>query len=114
MGNPTFIDRVRGVIGALAWRVFLWSIRMTDEQYDHLVHAGCNPANGSPACEHGYNGICPDCDAIQTPPMKYWQHDETGRICATVLQPGERWYEMPKIIYDEMIKAGSKSDHTPD
>jgi hypothetical protein len=71
MGNPTFTDKVRGFIGAVAWRAFLWSLRMTDEQYDYLVHAGCNPANGSPACEHGYNGICVECDAMDTPPAGY-------------------------------------------
>jgi hypothetical protein len=70
MGNPTFADRVRGFIGSVAWRVFLWSLRMTDEQYNYLIHVGCNPANGSPACEHGYNGICPDCDAYMTVPAK--------------------------------------------
>lgn len=59
---------LRVFIGRIAWRVFLWSNGMTDEQYDSLVHAGCNPANGSPACEHGYNGICIECDAIMTPP----------------------------------------------
>lgn len=63
MGQPTLLDNMRGFIGGIAWRVFLWSIRMNDAQYDYLVHAGCNPANGSPACEHGYNGICVDCDA---------------------------------------------------
>jgi hypothetical protein len=24
----------------------------------------------TPFCEHGYNGLCPVCDALQTPPRK--------------------------------------------
>ncbi len=45
MGEPSIADKVREFIGDIAWRVFLWSIRMTDEEYDHAVHAGCSPAN---------------------------------------------------------------------
>jgi len=59
----SFWDWVRGVINTVAWRAFLWSAQMTEEQYDKVVHYGCNPANGSPACEHGYNGVCPFCGA---------------------------------------------------
>jgi hypothetical protein len=33
MGQPSFSDNVREWIGHIAWRVFLWSIRMTEEQY---------------------------------------------------------------------------------
>jgi hypothetical protein len=40
---PTIIDKIRGAIGSVAWRVFLWSISMTDEQYDYYVHIGCEP-----------------------------------------------------------------------
>lgn len=49
-----------------------------------------------------------------TPPMKYWQHDETGRVCKTVLQPSERWYEITEGHYDVTVKymenAEVKSD----
>lgn len=68
MGESTFLDKVRDFIGGVAWRVYLWSIRMNDEQYDKSVHDGCMPYNGTLHCEHGYNGICKICDAIKTPP----------------------------------------------
>ena len=35
----------------------------------------------------------------KAPPLRYWQHDETGRVCAKVLQPGERWYEITQELY---------------
>src|SRR5258706_16091621 len=35
-----------------------------------------------------------------TPPMKYWQHGETGRLCAMPIQPSERWDEVTKDFYD--------------
>jgi hypothetical protein len=33
MNQPTFWDNVRYFIGAIAWKVFLWSIRMSEDQY---------------------------------------------------------------------------------
>jgi hypothetical protein len=33
------------------------------------------------------------------PPMMYWQHDETGRVCRSVLQPSERWFEITEEQY---------------
>jgi len=33
MGEPTFWEQVRGWIGGVAWQVFLWCNRMTDEEY---------------------------------------------------------------------------------
>lgn len=66
--EPTLLDNVRGLIGHIAWFVFLWSIKMTDEQYNYAVHISCIPENGAAYCEHGYNGICKVCDAIMTPP----------------------------------------------
>ena len=43
MGNETTLDKIRGYIGHIAWSIFLWSLRMTDEQYDKAVHIGCKP-----------------------------------------------------------------------
>jgi hypothetical protein len=43
MGNQSFLDRVRGWIGGIAFNVFLWANRMTAEQYDYHVHIGCKP-----------------------------------------------------------------------
>lgn len=36
-----------------------------------------------------------------TPPMRYWQHDETGRLCAIKIRPGDRWYEITKEQYEQ-------------
>ena len=33
MGKQSLLDRVREWIGGVAFRVFLWSIRMTQDQY---------------------------------------------------------------------------------
>jgi len=33
MGEPTFLEKLRGFIGGCAWRVFLWANRMIDNQY---------------------------------------------------------------------------------
>jgi len=43
MGNPTIFDQIREWVAGIAWRVFLWAIRMTAEQYDQAVHEGCKP-----------------------------------------------------------------------
>ncbi len=51
MGNQTFMDRIRGIIGHVAWLVFLWSIRMTAEEFDSYVHIGCEPMKGVPPRE---------------------------------------------------------------
>lgn len=39
MGKQSFRDRVREFIGGIAWDVFLWSIRMTTEQYLDVIYA---------------------------------------------------------------------------
>ncbi len=37
--------------------------------------------------------------AKETPPIHYWQHGETGRVCVTALQPSEEWYEITRAQY---------------
>lgn len=34
--------------------------------------------------------------------MNLWQHEDTGRICATKLRPSERWFEIPTIHEDDL------------
>jgi hypothetical protein len=63
MGKLSFLDNVREWIGGKAWDVFLWAVRMTEEEYFDAIMASY-PKH----CEHGYNGLCPTCDAMQTPP----------------------------------------------
>lgn len=33
MGKMTLIDRIKDMLGRYGWRIFLWSIEMTQEQY---------------------------------------------------------------------------------
>lgn len=37
MAQPTFLDKVRDWIGGIAWDVFLWSIRMTEDEYHAAI-----------------------------------------------------------------------------
>ena len=76
--KPNFFVKVRGFIGHIAWRVFLWSIKMTEEQYNDTVHIGCEPVA----------------------PMKYWQHEDTGRLCASQSPLSDRWYEITEEQYN--------------
>ena len=38
MGEETLLDKVRSIIGAFAWKIFLWSIEMTAEEYGRRVY----------------------------------------------------------------------------
>jgi hypothetical protein len=69
MGEPSFADKVMSFIGSVAWRVFLWSNRMTSEEY-HTLYKLSVIRELPQTCAHGYNGICPKCDAYMTPPRK--------------------------------------------
>jgi len=33
MGEETFFDKIRSIISGVAWMVFLWSLRMTPDEY---------------------------------------------------------------------------------
>jgi hypothetical protein len=37
---------------------------------------------------------------VNPPPPRYWQHGETGRTQATVLQPSKSWDEITKEQYE--------------
>jgi hypothetical protein len=41
MGEETILDCIRDWIGSVAFRVFLWSVRMTQEQYFKAVEYEC-------------------------------------------------------------------------
>jgi hypothetical protein len=38
MGNPTIWDKLREWIGGIAWDVFIWSLRMTEDQYLDAIY----------------------------------------------------------------------------
>ena len=40
------------------------------------VHAEQKWATHIKPCKHGYNGLCPECDAMQTPPIS--NHTASG------------------------------------
>lgn len=67
MGKQSFTSKVREFISGLAWDVFLWANRMTDDQY-HTLYKLDVLSELPQVCEHGYNGNCKTCDAIMTPP----------------------------------------------
>lgn len=44
---------------------------------------------------------------------RYWQHDETGRVCANDSRPSERWYEITEGQYDSVRDALKNVDARP-
>jgi hypothetical protein len=65
MGKLSLLDNIRAWIGGKAWEVFLWSARMKEDEYFDAIMASY-PKH----CKHGYNGLCPTCDAYNTPPER--------------------------------------------
>ena len=45
-------------------------------------------------------------DGAKAGNLKYWQHDETGRLCVKETRPSPRWYEITQGQYD-----GSDDDY---
>lgn len=60
MGKQTFLEWLREWIGGIGFDVFLWSVRMTPDEYFEALIRESTPTH----CEHGYNGLCPTCDAM--------------------------------------------------
>jgi hypothetical protein len=54
MGRPNLFDKFRLWIGDFGYSLWLWA------------HGMKIPLH----CEHGYNGLCPECDAMNTPPKR--------------------------------------------
>ena len=38
MGNQTIVEKIKAIISNAAWRVFLWSLNMTAEEYWTAVY----------------------------------------------------------------------------
>jgi len=38
MGNPTLVDKIKTIIGKISFRIFLWSIGMTKENYITMTY----------------------------------------------------------------------------
>ena len=77
MGKQSIFDKVREWLGGIAFDVFLWSARMTQDEYldavvreSGLTQHTPDGARVAPHCVHGYNGTCPECGAMQTPPRQ--------------------------------------------
>lgn len=47
MGKLRILDRIRNVVGSIAWKVFLWSIRMTEDEYFEEVYKQEKKYHGS-------------------------------------------------------------------
>lgn len=76
MAQETFFDKVREFIGSIAWSIFLWSIRMSEDEYlDAVVResgitqreldAACACAVPMP-CVDNY-ALCSQCRLPITP-----------------------------------------------
>ncbi len=68
MSDKTIFEKIRSWIGGLGFDVFLWSVKMTKEDFWKAQDEDARRAIG--CCEHGKNGICKVCDATQTPPVR--------------------------------------------
>jgi len=38
MGEETLFDKIRNLIGSVSWRIFLWSVKMTANQYRKAIY----------------------------------------------------------------------------
>lgn len=47
------------------------------------------------------------------PPLRYWQHEETGRVCATPLGLGEGWVEITQEQYRYFASTQSRAEGGP-
>ena len=58
MAQETFFDKVREFIGSIAWSIFLWSIRMSEDEYLDAVVRESGLTQRSPdvgwTCENGH------------------------------------------------------------
>jgi len=52
-----------------AWFRF-WTNIMLGWQWRSLTKRALDGVGVAPHCEHGWNGLCPVCDACQTPPRQ--------------------------------------------
>jgi len=44
-------------------------------------------------------------EPCKPPPMRYWQHDETGRVCKSVLALGDGWGEITEEQYEMYARS---------
>ncbi len=56
MAQQTFLNKVREWIGGLAWSIFLWSARMTEDEYFAELDK-----QRSPTLREAAGEICPVC-----------------------------------------------------
>lgn len=71
MAQETFFDKVREFIGSIAWSIFLWSIRMSEDEYlDAVVRESgltLRAPDGAFACANcgslATDKICTGCDS---------------------------------------------------
>lgn len=46
--------------------------------------------------------------------MRYWQHGETGRLCAMVASPSPRYYEITAYQYQAATTGTNSDPQVPD
>ena len=89
MGQPTLLQNIRWWLAGIAFDMYLWLSGLTADRFHQIWQ----------------EQILGEISEFFTPPMRYWQHDETGRVCAKVLQPNERWYEIKKGDYEAIAES---------
>jgi hypothetical protein len=57
MDKETFSQKIKNLIGAMAWRVFIWSISMTEDEYFDAICKQQAPKNGILKTEVIYDDI---------------------------------------------------------
>lgn len=61
MSQPSFLDKVRLFISHIAWSIFLWANRMTQEQYlDRVIQSNCDHAWLASTLD-GVLAVCSKC-----------------------------------------------------
>jgi hypothetical protein len=60
MAQQTFLDKIREWIGGVAWAIFLWSARMTEDEYFAEQDRAAELLRAPVQSEQ----ICPSCDGV--------------------------------------------------
>lgn len=74
MGQPSFFDNVRDRISGIAWRVYLWGVRMTEAEFlaEHerqaVEHMRTLDLPKCPRCQVDRQLLyrCPHCQSLES------------------------------------------------
>jgi len=71
MSQPSFFDNVREFIAGLAWHVYLWGARMSEEEFlaEHERQAVEQSVQADGALARAFYCHCPSCNATGLPEL---------------------------------------------